>query len=166
MKPRYVPDLQDAAAVATANYIRLQRLFPESCQPGRVTRQAVGKGVGQGEDQGAGLEKTYQLVQQDRVIGQASFQLLECFAFTATLNFHYACQVLQSPQSYHVRVYQDACMAEVVLSETGRQLHGVYPYPNQKMYQTDEKQQLNRLLSEALSHCLSHGVAAEPTYSL
>jgi uncharacterized protein YqiB (DUF1249 family) len=137
VKPRYVPDLQDAAAVTTANFIKLQRLFPVSAQ---------------------GQEKVISLVQQDKVIGSASFQVLERFSYTTTLLFHYRCHVLLSPQEYHVRVYDDACMAEVVLSESGRQLSGVYPYPNQNMYHQDEKQQLNRMLSEALSVCLSHGI--------
>ena len=138
MKPKYVPDLQDAAAVTTANFIKLQRLFPEV---------ALGK------------EKRIALVRNDTIIGSASFQVIERFSYTTSLLFHYQCHVLLAPQTFHVRVYDDACMAEVVLTESGRQLDGVYPYPNQNMYHQDEKQQLNRMLSEALSVCLSHGIS-------
>lgn len=124
--------------MTTANFIKLQRLFPEV---------ALGK------------EKTIKLVRNDKTIGSASFEVIERFSYTTSLLFHYRCHVLLAPQTYHVRVYDDACMAEVVLTESGRQLDGVYPYPNQNMYHQDEKQQLNRMLSEALGVCLAFGVS-------
>jgi len=61
-----------------------------------------------------------------------------------------------------VRVYHDARMAEVVSAGASRHLLGRYPYPNQAMYQPDEKSQLNLFLGEWLSHCLACGHEAEP----
>lgn len=49
-----------------------------------------------------------------------------------------------------VRIYHDAKLAEVL---TGRQfslLSAVYDYPNLRMYQSDEKYQVNAFLEELL----------------
>ncbi len=138
MKPRYVPNLQDAAAVCTANFIKLQRLFPDNT---------------------VGSSREIDLVRGSTSLGSASFRVMERFPFTTTITFNYQCHVLIEPQAFHVRIYDDACMAEVVLSEAGQQLAGVYPYPNQKMYHQDEKHQLNRMLSEALGVCIAQGIS-------
>ena len=56
-----------------------------------------------------------------------------------------------------VRVYHDAGLAEVVNCQHYRQFSARYEYPNEQMYQVDEKAQVNRFLSELLAHCLKHG---------
>jgi uncharacterized protein YqiB (DUF1249 family) len=48
-------------------------------------------------------------------------------------------------------------MAEVVSWNGHWNTRSRYPYPNRKMYQRDEKFQLNRFLGEWLAQCLSHG---------
>ncbi|UTF61781.1 DUF1249 domain-containing protein [Gilvimarinus sp. DA14] len=63
---------------------------------------------------------------------------------------------LQSPQLL-VRLYHDAALAEVLAWEGHRRLEVRYDYPNQKMYQSDEKSQFNRFLGEWLHHCLKNG---------
>lgn len=138
MKPRYIPNLQDSAAVCTANFIKLQRLFPDNT---------------------LGSSRAIRLVRGERSIGTASFRVIERFPFTTTVAFNYQCHTLIEPQQFHVRIYDDACMAEVVLSKAGHQLEGVYPYPNQKMYHQDEKHQLNRMLGEALGVCMTLGIS-------
>ena len=60
----------------------------------------------------------------------------------------------------HVRAYLDVCMAEVVGSPPINRLLPRYPYPNPRMLARDEKWQLNRLLGEWLSLCISDGHAA------
>lgn len=67
--------------------------------------------------------------------------------------------------SLKVRVYHDARMAEVVGFQQENFFRARYPYPNRKMYQPDEKQQLNLLLGEWLSYCMQFGVADEPAYA-
>lgn len=56
-----------------------------------------------------------------------------------------------------VRIYHDARMVEVIACQKGRHFHAHYEYPNKKMYQQDEKIQLNRFLGEWLRHCLDFG---------
>jgi len=56
-----------------------------------------------------------------------------------------------------IRLYHDACMAEVISSQDIRQVKPRYDYPNKHMHQQDEKQQINQFLSEWLHLCLEHG---------
>jgi uncharacterized protein len=56
-----------------------------------------------------------------------------------------------------LRMYHDAKLAEVLAWEGHRRLRPRYEYPNQSMYQSDEKYQLNRFLGEWLTQCLEHG---------
>ncbi len=60
---------------------------------------------------------------------------------------------------FHVRLYDDARVADVIRYQDQRHLHGRYPYPNDCMHQPDEKRQSNLLLHEWL--CLLHGRAFE-----
>jgi uncharacterized protein len=62
---------------------------------------------------------------------------------------------------FSLRVYHDARMAEVVAYNRHRHLRSSYDYPNNNMYQRDEKAQLNSFLGEWLSHCLKHGYVLE-----
>jgi len=48
-------------------------------------------------------------------------------------------------------------MAEVISYDNHHRLHIKYDYPNNNMYQSNEKAQINNLLGEWLSHCLRHG---------
>ncbi|MCB1614557.1 MAG: DUF1249 domain-containing protein [Pseudomonadales bacterium] len=61
--------------------------------------------------------------------------------------------------SLRVRVYHDAKMAEVVGFQKENYFRSQYHYPNRKMYQRDEKQQLNLLLGEWLAYCFQFGLA-------
>ena len=58
-----------------------------------------------------------------------------------------------------IRMYHDACMAEVISSQDIRQVKPRYDYPNKHMHQQDEKQQINQFLNEWLQLCLTHGQA-------
>lgn len=53
-----------------------------------------------------------------------------------------------------VRVYHDARVAEAVNFQHHQRFLGKYNYPNPKMYQTNEKQQINRFLGEWLDYCI------------
>lgn len=70
-----------------------------------------------------------------------------------------------APQ-FQVRVYHDARMAEVVACQGHRQIKPRYDYPNARMYQKDEKYQLNRFFGEWLQRCLASGRAAQGSSAL
>jgi len=56
-----------------------------------------------------------------------------------------------------IRLYHDACMAEVISTQDIQQVKPRYDYPNSKMHQQDEKQQVNQFLNEWLHLCLEFG---------
>ena len=51
---------------------------------------------------------------------------------------------------FHVRLYHDARVAEVIRYQDQRRLRGRYAYPNERMLQPDEKRQTNLLLHDWL----------------
>lgn len=89
--------------------------------------------------------------------GRVIVTLLENSPYTQVLAL---CQDVQQDSDYlqaldfHVRLYDDARVAEVIRYQDQRRLRGRYPYPNARMYQPDEKRQSNLLLHDWL--CLLH----------
>ncbi len=140
MNRRYVPDLPEQNALCEANYLRLEKLL----------------GGLQESHYGFRWEGHHHEPVQVRV------EIIERFKFTTTLNLIKQNPSLPKPMDrvqLTIRMYHDARMAEVVTWDSGRQLSGVYPYPNDQMYQIDEKAQANVYLGEWLAHLLRHGVA-------
>ena len=70
-----------------------------------------------------------------------------------------------TPPTFSLRIYHDAQMAEVISFDNHQPLQVKYDYPNSKMYQSNEKSQLNLFLGEWLSHCLQYGHALEGSTS-
>ncbi|HWV15858.1 MAG TPA: DUF1249 domain-containing protein [Cellvibrio sp.] len=91
-----------------------------------------------------------------------SFQIIERSPYTTTLQLTQRSDRdaagfwLQMP-CLTVRMYHDAGLAEVLAWEGHKRLRPRYDYPNQSMYQCDEKLQINQFLGEWLTICLSQG---------
>lgn len=68
--------------------------------------------------------------------------------------------------AFTVRLYHDMQLAEITDETSTEFIHGAYPYPNPKMVQPDEREQLDQFLSEWLSYCLHHGLADLSTYGI
>lgn len=67
------------------------------------------------------------------------------------------------PPVLTVRLYHDAQIAEVITYGSDRGVRPKNAYPNQHMFQPDEKRQWNHFLEEWLVLCRQHGYAvAEP----
>lgn len=86
----------------------------------------------------------------------------EVTRYTSLLTFEQKADQEQAfTHSYHprmsIRLYHDARMAEVISSQDIRQVKPRYDYPNKRMHQQDEKQQINQFLNEWLHLCLAHG---------
>ena len=60
-----------------------------------------------------------------------------------------------------VRLYHDVNMAEVIACNHKPNRLASYEYPNELMFQPDEKAQQNRFLSEWLGLCLKHGMSSD-----
>jgi uncharacterized protein YqiB (DUF1249 family) len=135
---KYIPDLTKHAALCEANYVRLQRLL--NCAE-------------DSEFQFCWVDKHCNQIDVDIVV-------VERFRYTTTIQLTKTLHGVPAPMNcveLTVRIYDDARMAEVVTLSQGRQLAGVYRYPNDQMYQIDEKAQANHYLAEWLSHLLNNG---------
>ena len=140
-KRRYVPDLISDMAECDANYIRLQRLFPN---------------MRNDEDLEFGVQGT---TEDDAIV---SLRITERCPYTTMLIVNVASKEdrpwIKWP-SLEVRVYHDVCSAEVISFERHRNFKYRYYTPNSKMFQPDEKSQINRFFGELLTFCLDHGHA-------
>lgn len=135
---RYLPDLTKHAALCEANFVRLERLLQDMSEP------------------------HYQFCWFDGHHNRIDVEIdiVERFKYTTTLQLTKTLHNVPAPMDnveLTVRLYSDARMAEVVTLSQGKQLAGIYRYPNDKMYQIDEKEQANHYLAEWLSHLLAHG---------
>jgi len=63
------------------------------------------------------------------------------------------------PPVLTVRLYHDAQIAEVITYGSNRGVRPKNAYPNQQMFQPDEKRQWNHFLEEWLELCRQHGYA-------
>lgn len=139
---RYIPDITKHAALCEANFVRLERLLHECTEP------------------------AYHFSWLDNQNNQIDVDItvVERFKYTTTLQLNKTLHRMPKALSnveLTVRLYSDARMAEVVTLSQGKQLAGIYRYPNDQMYQIDEKEQANHYLAEWLSHLLSHGVVRQ-----
>jgi uncharacterized protein YqiB (DUF1249 family) len=96
----------------------------------------------------------------------AHFHVVERAAYTTSLHL-----VIEQPalltgtvkssrpsrQTFDVRLYHDAAMAEVVGFQQTRRPMPRQAYPNAAMFQPDEKAQWNRYLGDWLAYCQTHG---------
>ena len=138
---RYNVDLAGQQAECEANYARIMRLLPDLAL---VDRREFGVELNAGEPK------------------------LFCFDVTERCKYTTMLDLSQrsasgnddpwaSALSFSLRIYHDAQMAEVVAYNCHRRIYPSYDYPNEQMYQRDEKNQLNNFLGEWLSHCLRYG---------
>jgi uncharacterized protein len=136
---RYVPDLISDMAECDANFIRLLRLFPNMHNE---------------DDRSFGVQGTT----EDGTV--VSIRILERCPYTTMLVVNVSSEQdmpwIKWP-SLEVRVYHDVKSAEVVSFERHRNFKYRYYTPNPKMFQPDEKSQINRFFGELLTFCLEHG---------
>ncbi|MFO1388274.1 DUF1249 domain-containing protein [Cellvibrio sp.] len=146
-RERYKVDLPSQMAECEANYFRLQKLLvqhfqkPVAQQQGDQNRFMVSKGAQQ---------------------WLVDLNIVERSPYTTTLQMAHTAGTTAVSNWLHlpkltVRMYHDAKLAEVLAWEGHKRLRPRYDYPNQAMYQRDEKLQINHFLGELLTRCLSHG---------
>ena len=116
-----------------ANYARLLRLFPEyeTCNSRELFLGST----------------------------KVSFEVVERCRYTTF--FRLQQQQSDAPLLGQLRVevnaYHDARMLEVGRFQSHRSIDARYDYPNERMYQQDEKLQQNGFLADWLEHCLRNG---------
>ena len=183
-KTRYSIDLIKQMAECDANFIRLLKLLPylqayrDRSFLEHALRQASleelndGMCISDSEPEKAleGLSSKFVIADLENTSDQVTVEmkLVEAFKYTTTL------EITQQPElkqwmtnpSMLVRVYHDACTAEVVSYQGHRNLKPRYSRPNPQMYHADEKMQVNAFLGEWLTLCLKVGRSAKVPDSL
>ncbi len=136
-KPRYKIDFARHMTECDANYVRMMKLLPNLHEE---DAWQFGVDVGSSHWQ-------VDIVVQERA------------KYTTTVQVSQADNLgsWSEPLRLQVRLYHDARMAEVLRWQHHYQVQPRYEYPNQQMYQSDEKAQFNRFLGEWLNHCLTNG---------
>jgi len=137
-KKAYRVDLAALHAVCEANYARLLRLFPDY-----ESRNSLEFDVGT-------ARVRIDVVERSRYT--TIFRLFQTHAEAEWLGL----------MRVEVRAYHDAGMLEVGAFQSHRRFEGRYEYPNNQMYQQDEKRQQNHFLADWLEHCLESGRSCSP----
>jgi len=129
-------DLTELHAVCEANYARFLRLFPDY-QTSNTRNLVVGN-------------------------ASVSIAVVERCRYTTIFHLHqqHADSQWLGRLRAEVRAYHDASMLEVGSFQSHRQIAARYHYPNEKMFQQDEKYQQNRFLADWLEHSLQNGRTA------
>ena len=87
--------------------------------------------------------------------GAVSVCVLERGPYTSFIEIQQAAAGAAPGPCFTLRVYHDARMAEVVAFQGHRYFRPHYDYPNSRMYQPDEKYQVNKLFYEWLQRQLA-----------
>jgi len=144
IKPRrYSIDLAGHMACCEANYVRLCKLMPNLAKQDHWS---------------------YRCEATDQVPKTIDIRITERARYTTMLEVsqHDGLPRWSGDLMLRVRLYHDANMAEVTAWDNHDGLRARYEYPNKKMYQRDEKSQINTFLADWLSHSLSYGRSTEP----
>ncbi|MEM9256272.1 MAG: DUF1249 domain-containing protein [Pseudomonadota bacterium] len=132
-KRPFKPDLRALHAVCEANYARLLQLFPDY-QNSNVRELLVGS-------------------------ARVRLEVAERCRYTTFFHLHQQQGDTRwlGALRIEVRAYHDASMLEVGAFQSHRSIAARYQYPNDKMFQQDEKYQQNRFLADWLENCLQNG---------
>ena len=133
----YLINLRDHLAECDANYHRLAKLLR-----GPEEQRQWHFGLSLSEQASASLK----------------IELTQRAPYTSMLNVQFSSGVKHlNEHMLYVRMYHDTQTVEVTACKYGKPLAGHYEYPNQSMYQPDEKEQLNHMLGDWLRNCLQSG---------
>lgn len=139
MNKRYTVDLTGLMRLYETNYAKLLPLLPKSDDVGDECAYLV-------------FEHEYRL----KITESTRYTTVIClWLHTETDVAEYLVPRLT------VRLYHDAKVAEVCSAQQISRLKPRYDYPNLRMYQKDEKHQVNRFLGDWLTYCLKNGLSKQ-----
>ena len=130
-------DLTDLHALCDANYRRVLQLFPDY-------EHSNGR-------------------QFDAGSASVSLEVIDRGRYTTSLRDTLS-GALPAPlgvQSFEMRIYHDARMAEVIRFASQRTQVPRFTYPNPQMHQRNEKLSQNQFAGDLMAFCLSEGVATD-----
>jgi len=150
-RSRHTPDLSGFIVRCEANYLLLLKLMPDI----------------QVDD-----EVDFGLAPLQHTFGYINISVTERCKYTTTVSLtqtnnprsksvaddqDLGSEAWLQESTMSIRLYHDARMAEVLSFQKQGRIRPSYEYPNQKMFQRDEKAQLNQFLGEWLNYCLRVG---------
>ncbi|MGX5915571.1 DUF1249 domain-containing protein [Aliidiomarina sp. Khilg15.8] len=133
-KAQYVPSLREMQSLAERNYAAAISLLPQTYAVGYRRSLAVGDNL--------------------------SFKMtvLTDAPYTTDIKIQ---QENTGPKylksSFTVRLYHDLQLAEMIASQGLERFAASYEQPNEKMFQRDEKRQINNFLADWLRLCFTKG---------
>jgi uncharacterized protein YqiB (DUF1249 family) len=165
-KKRYIVNFPEHMADCEFNYHRLQRLMPQKQGDQGQWEYIVGS---QPQNEIAVVievieEARYTTTVRVAVHSQMPLQIYWLKPMepgkaknSITPNLLKSFPKISNTYSLDVRLYNDATVAEVIAWDGHRRFQARHQYPNTRMYQEDEKSQLNQFLGELLEYCLAQG---------
>jgi uncharacterized protein YqiB (DUF1249 family) len=165
VKQKYRFDIKRMSADCEANYVRLCRLLPEIAALSQCARTLADPSQAtQGFKQ---LQRVLEIDLPSSQLGELSISVNEQCRYTTTLAVTVHIHGLAVPDDSArggvkmlVRLYHDVRLAEVIAFSGKHSKLASYEYPNEVMFQPDEKEQQNRFLAEWLGLGLIHGLAS------
>lgn len=148
-KTRHVPDLKRHHAICGLNYSLLVYLF---------------KRFGNGGDQ---IKVRLPFGGQDCLV---RMRVRSLGPYTGLIESQ--CSLFNGDETwvplpaFTIRIYYDMNLAEITDETSSEFIKGAYPYPNPKMVQPDEREQLDQFLTEWLSYCVNNGLADLSAYGI
>jgi uncharacterized protein len=132
-KKSFKVDLMELHAICEANYLRLLRLFPDY-ENSNLRELEIGA-------------------------AKVRLEVVERCRYTTIFRLHQAQGSSRwlRKLNIEVRAYHDARMLEVGMFQSHRRIEPRYQYPNEDMFQQDEKYQQNRFLADWLEYSLENG---------
>ncbi|PIE39559.1 MAG: histidine kinase [Gammaproteobacteria bacterium] len=131
-RTRYKTNIRSLHALCETNYLRLLRLFPDYETSNLRDFTVAGTRINITVTERSRFTTFFTLVQHQRDVWLGSLRI-------------------------ELRCYHDVRMLEVVRFQSHQPVSARYHYPNNAMYQPDEKHQQNLFLSDWLNWCLAHG---------
>lgn len=157
-RKRYVPNLISDMAECDANYLRLCQLFPQMNE-----EDSVEFGIDASGRNTVAFSLAGDIYVDDDDIekeAKVEIKIYQRCPYTTMLKVTVT-NVEDAPwikwPTMEVRIYHDANSAEVTSFEQHRNLKFRYAQPNEKMFQPDEKSQINKYLGELLTYCINNG---------
>lgn len=154
MKKVYKHDLSFYLTSCEHNYVRVERLLPHSFFSGALAQHACALSLMRGSHAYAKLELTLEESCKYTSILQCHFQLMPNSQASWASNHFKGLDSL----NFTLKLSHDARLLEIAAFQGRERIKPMYPYPNQKMYQVDERQQQQNLLALCLKASLEDGM--------
>jgi len=170
LKKKYRFDIKLMMADCEANYARICRIMPSVLLKG-----VTGNSANNSEISAVSahiIDKAHDNISVDIDLAtnkpaKLSLSIAERCRFTTMVNLQVLIDSFVDIDgepgcvNMSIRLYHDVNMAEVIACNHKPNRLASYEYPNELMFQPDEKAQQNRFLSEWLGLCSKHGMSSE-----